>query len=84
MALAFLFQGDTDRASVSDMEVLWAPPERFSLTERASAATQAAAAGVPWGTIMSDFLQFSPQQVARMAAERAVDALLAPPTTTTG
>lgn len=58
-------------------------PERFSLTERASAATQAAAAGVP-GTIMSDFLQFSPQQVARMAAERAVDALLAPPTTTTG
>lgn len=84
MALAFMFQGDTDRASVSDMEVLWAPPERFSLTERASAATQAAAAGVPWGTIMSDFLQFSPQQVARMAAERAVDALLAPPTTTTG
>ena len=76
MSLAFLFAGDTARASTGDMEVLWAPPERFSLTERASAATQAAAAGVPWQTIMTDFLQFSPQQVQRMAAERATDALL--------
>ena len=79
IALAFLFQGDAQRASVGDMEVLWAPPERFSLGERASAATQAAAAGVPWQTIMSDFFQFSPQQIARMSAERAADAFLTAP-----
>jgi hypothetical protein len=78
MSLAFLFAGDEVRARRGDMEVLWAPPERFSLAERYDAAVKAAAAGVPWRTVMTDVLQFSPQQVDRMEAERATDAFLAP------
>jgi hypothetical protein len=79
MSLAFLFAGDIERASRADMEVLWAPPERYSLAERYDAASKAQAAGVPWRTVMTDVLQFSPQQVERMEAERATDALLNPP-----
>lgn len=79
MGLAFDFAGDEKRASRPDMEVLWAPPERFSLAERYDAASKAQAAGVPWRTVMSDVLQYSPQQVERMEAERATDTFLAIP-----
>ena len=78
MSLAFLFAGDEARARRSDMETLWAPPERFSLAERYDAASKAGTAGVPWRTVMTDVLQFSPQQVDRMEAERATDAFLTP------
>lgn len=76
MSLAFTFAGDPVRAGRRDMEVLWAPAERYSLAERVDAAVKAQAAGVPWRTVMTDFLQFSPQQVDRMAADRAADSLL--------
>lgn len=76
MSLAFMFAGDETRARRSDMETLWASPERFSLSERYDAASKAQAAGVPWRTVMTDVLQFSPQQVDRMEAERATDVFL--------
>lgn len=76
MSLAFRFAGDQTRASRRDMEVLWAPPERISTSEKYNAAAMAAAAGVPTRTIWTEILGFSPQQVARMEAERAVDVLL--------
>jgi hypothetical protein len=79
MSYAFLMAGDEDRAKRADMQVLWAPPERFSLSEKYDAASKAAAAGVPWRTVMSDVLQFDPQKIERMEGERATDALLAPP-----
>jgi hypothetical protein len=79
MSLAFLFAGDEARARRGDMEALWAPPERFSLAERYDAASKAQAAGVPWRAVMTDVLQFSPQQVDRMEADRATDAFLAAP-----
>lgn len=76
MALAFEFAGDDVRASRRDMEVIWEPPERHSLAEKADAATKAQAAGVPWRTIMLEIMQFSSQEVDRMAAERAADVML--------
>lgn len=76
MSLAFRFAGDPERANRADMEVLWTPPDRFSLAERYDAASKAQAAGVPWRSVMADVLQFSPQQIARMEAERATDLLL--------
>jgi hypothetical protein len=79
MSLAFLFAGDDQRAARGDMEILWASPERFSLAERYDAAVKAQAAGVPWRTVMGDVLQFSPQHVSRMEAERAGEVLLAAP-----
>lgn len=78
MSLAFLFAGDAERASRPDMEVIWAPPDRVSLAEKYAAAVQAKAAGVPQRTIDLDVLGFSPPKVARMEAERAAEALLAP------
>lgn len=60
---------------LADTEVLWAPTERFSLAERYDAATKAQSAGVPFRVIMSSILQFSPQEVDRMQAERISDAL---------
>ena len=77
MSLAFMMAGDAERASLGDMEVQWAPPERFSLAERYDAASKAQSAGVPWRNVMSDVLQYSPQDVARMDADRTSDALLA-------
>jgi hypothetical protein len=76
MSLAFLFAGDTARASQRDMEVIWASPERFSLTSGYDAAQQGHRAGVPWRTVMSEVLQFSPQQIDRMESERTADAAL--------
>jgi hypothetical protein len=78
LALMFLFDGDTTRAKLSDIDVLWRPAERYSLAERSASATQALTAGVPWRTRMLSIMQFTPQEVARMESERADDALLAP------
>lgn len=75
MSLAFIFAGDEARATRNDMEVVWRSPERFSLAERYDAASKAQGAGVPWRTVMEDILQFSPQQVDRMEAERHQDLL---------
>lgn len=84
MALAFLFSGDEERARRPDLETLWAPAERFSLAERYDAASKAGAAGVPWRTVMTDVLQFSPQQVDRMETDRAADVLLNAPAVPAG
>jgi hypothetical protein len=76
MSLAFLFAGDRERANRGAMEVMWADPQRYSLAERYDAASKAVAAQVPWRTVMSSVLQYTPQQVDEMEAERATDALL--------
>lgn len=65
--------GHEDRADVTQLTVEWAPAERFSLAEKYDAAVKAKAAGVPWRTIMTEILQFSPEQVARMAQDRVAD-----------
>ncbi len=74
MSLAFLMAGDETRGRRGDMECLWAPPERYSLSERADAASKAT--DVPWRTRMTDIWQFTPQQVDRMTAERVMDSFL--------
>lgn len=78
-SIAFEMMGDTVRADVNALEPLWAPVERHSLAERYSAAAQGNGI-VPWRTLMTDVLQFTPDQVARMETERIMDQLLAPET----
>lgn len=78
LSLMYRMKGDASRGKLEDIEVLWAPPERFSLAERSSAAVQAQSAGVPWATRMGLIMQFSPDQVSRMQTERLDDAILAP------
>lgn len=59
-----------ERANLDGIDVIWASPELQSLTERASAAAQAAAAGVTWRTIQIEVMGFPPAQVDRMTTER--------------
>lgn len=77
MSLAFLMAGDMGRASRRDLEVIWAPAERFSLAEKASASAQVV--GMSRRTIQEKILQMTPQEIARDNAEAAVEALLAAP-----
>lgn len=75
MSLAFRFAGDTERANRPDLSVIWADPQRFSLSEKADAALKAGQSGVPWRTVMSAIWQFTPAEIARLETERAADAL---------
>jgi hypothetical protein len=77
MALAFAWAGDDARAARSDMEVLWEPPERYSLSERADAASKATAGGLTWEQVMALVWQLSPQEIARAKVDRAQAAFLA-------
>lgn len=60
---------------VRPAQILWQPPERYSLAERGAAAAQAK--DVPWRTKMEKIWEFLPSDVDRMESERADDQLLA-------
>lgn len=77
MALSFAYADDQERASRGDMEVIWAPVERYTMAQKADAVGKFAAAGIPMTTIARDVLQKTPQEIARMTTEGAVDLFLA-------
>jgi|GEM_PF-4414947 len=76
MSLAFRFAGDAERAAILDLETLWAPPERLTLSERADAASKAQN-DYPWRSRMTEIWGETPEAVARMEAERVSDQLQA-------
>lgn len=76
MADSFAAEGDSQRANIEDIEVIWASPRRSSLTERAVSAVQAMAAGAPWRTVMSKFLELTPDEIAQAEKERMNDMFL--------
>lgn len=75
MSLAFLTMGDDERAERSKIEVMWLPPERLSLAEKADAVSKVKDV-VPKRTLRTDYLQHTPQAVERMEAEDAQQLLL--------
>jgi hypothetical protein len=77
MAAAFQWMGDAIRADLNKLHLMWAPPQRYSLAERYSAASQAKGI-VPTETIWTDVLGYSPDQVARAQTQRADEQLLVP------
>lgn len=83
MSLVFAYAGDPVRSARPDLEVLWEPPERFSLGERADAAAKAFAGGLTWEQVQETVWQTSPQEMARRRVERdrelAAAERLAPP-----
>lgn len=83
MSLAFEFAGDVERARRSDNEVIWNPPHRYSLAERADAITKLKGT-VPFRTLMQDVYGVSPQQLERIEAERAQALLFDPQLPTEG
>jgi hypothetical protein len=56
---------------VADVSVIWAPPQRSSLAERASAMSQASGAGVPLRTNLIMFGEFDPAEVDRAMQDKA-------------
>ncbi|MDN4174724.1 hypothetical protein QWY28_17315 [Nocardioides sp. SOB77] len=81
VAMAFRFQGDTARANVSQIETLWGPIERYSLQEKAGAASQLAQT-LPSEAIWTDVLQYPPAEVVdRLRALRNRDLLYRTPQT---
>lgn len=62
MAMAFEFQGDAERADVSQIEVIWGPTEIHSLQEKSAAAANLKGV-LPVEAIQSDYLQYSPADV---------------------
>lgn len=76
MSLAFMMMGDAQRASRRDLEVIWAAPEQFSLSEKGSAASQAV--GLSRRFVQEKIWQLTPQEIARNEAELAAEALLEP------
>lgn len=71
--LSFLWMGDAERAQRTEIGVLWRPPERRSLAERADAASKSTAGGLPWSFIMRDVWGYTPAEVEEAQAERARD-----------
>ena len=67
--------GDND-VNLSDISIVWADPERYTLAQRFDAAVKANTVGMPWRSVMELVLQYPPHVVAEMEAQRATDALL--------
>jgi hypothetical protein len=74
MSLMFRWIGDNERASLLDLEPLWKPAERYSMSERADANSKFQ--DIPFRSRMSLIGQFSPAEIAQMEVERAGEQLL--------
>lgn len=76
MSLAFLFAGDAERADRSQIEVLWASPERRSLNEMADADSKSQKT-LPWAERAVRIYGYEPSDIPRLRTEMAADALAA-------
>ena len=74
MSLMFKWMGDDERANLLDLEPLWKPAERYSLSERADANTKFQ--DLPFRSRMTLIGQFSPAEVAEMEVEKAGEQIL--------
>jgi hypothetical protein len=74
MSLMFRWMGDEERAVLLDLEPLWKPAERYSMSERADANSKFQ--DLPFRTRMQLIGQFSPAEVAEMEVEKAGEQIL--------
>lgn len=78
MSLAFELQGDTDgREKLGQLQTLWAPVERHSLTQKADAGLKAFQQKMSARTILTEIWQMTPEQAQRELDARADDFLFA-------
>lgn len=76
LSLAFAFQGDVARAEISEIDPMWAPVVRYSLSEKASAAAQAAGS-LPRDIVRRDIWQYEPAEVQQMRTLDGRDMIIA-------
>ena len=74
MSLLFKWLGDDVRANLLDLEPLWKPAERYSMSERADANSKFQ--DIPFRSRMSIIGQFSPAEIDEMEMQRAGETLL--------
>lgn len=72
--LTLAYSGEVERAN-SEIDVMWASVERYSLAQRGAAAVAATNSGVPSSMVLSDIWQFTPEAVTRAQRERMADLL---------
>ena len=82
MSLAFLFQGDTARADVTQIQAVWGPVERYSLQQKADAATKAKGT-LPVEDIQRNIWQREPAEIPELRKMRGRDVLWETPKTPT-
>ncbi|QAU06353.1 portal protein [Gordonia phage WhoseManz] len=63
MHLMFTINGDTERADMSKLAVIWMPSDNVSITDRYSAASQAKSLGLSLRTIMREVLNYAPEDI---------------------
>jgi hypothetical protein len=78
LSLCFAYMGDERRADVTQIETIWGPLERFSLTERAAAASTLKVS-LPQEAGWTDVLQYAPAEVERLRTLRGRDLLFQAP-----
>lgn len=67
--------GGTNKSSLDQISPLWESPVQYSLTDKAQ-ATAALYGKVPFPTLMTDIMQFAPEHVDRLVAEREDEMLI--------
>lgn len=75
MSIAFMLEGDLERANLDGLETVWAPLKRASLGEVGSAASQAKAGGATQRWIDTHVFGMSPGERRQAEIDRAGDAL---------
>lgn len=76
MATCFAFMGDEERAQVEQIEPIWGPAERYSLAEKADAASKADKS-LPLEAIQRDIWQYDPAEIPNLRVMRGRDFLTA-------
>lgn len=78
MSICFAFMGDEARADVTQIDPIWGPVERYSLSEKADAASKAGTS-LPTEAIQTDIWQYPPAEVANLRQMSARDLIFRTP-----
>ena len=78
MSMVFAAMGDGERSRVEAIKTIWAPVERYSMSERWQAAAAAKGAGLPQSSVFTDVAGYMPADLVRLERERGDDLLFAP------
>ncbi len=78
LGMAFEFEGDTERADVTQIETIWGPLERYSLAQKSDAASKAGDS-LPTEAIQRDIWQYDPAEIPNLRQMAGRDLLFRQP-----
>lgn len=74
MSQALLFENEVERSAIEQIEPQWAPIERYSLAQKAEAASKAGTS-LPAEIIQRDIWQYAPAEIPELRRLRGADLL---------